>query len=286
MSAENANQNNAADAYVTENTLFAEPVYHIGSLPLTNSMINSWIVVLFLVAVSFVVRKRMKFIPRGFQNFIEIVVEYIYGIIYSVTNDKKVSYKYLPLIFCLFVFIISNNWLGLLPGVGSIGQIADMHGKHVFIPYLRGGTADINATLGLAMFGVLATHVFGVISLGAWSYLNKFIKIKTVMDIPAKLKHGAMTLIESPIDIFIGLVELLGEITKMASLSLRLFGNIYAGEVLLASIAGMVALFAPIPFMFLELFVGYVQALVFSSLIMSYLAVAVESHDHPEGAHH
>ena len=270
------------DEVKTEHTLYAEPIFHVGGFTITNSLINSWMAVFILVVVSFALRKQLKAVPGYFQNFIELVFEYIQDLVHSVTNNKETTSRFLPLIFCFFVYIIVNNWLGLLPGVGSIGQIVEMHGEKLFIPFLRGGTADINTTLALALIGVIATHVFGIRSNGAWSYFNRFINFKALIAIPMKIKNGLGVLIEKPIEIFIGLIESVGELTKLVSLSLRLFGNVYAGEVLLASVAGLVAFIVPIPFMFLEVFVGYVQSLVFASLILSFLVMAVESHDHEE----
>ena len=122
----------------------------------------------------------------------------------------------------------------MLPGVGSIGQVVAENGEKVFVPYFRGGTADLNTTLALAIFGVVASHIFGVMALGGWHYLNKFINIKALLEIPKKFFKDPTILIVNPIKVFVGVIEIVGEAAKVASLSLRLFGNIFAGEVLLA----------------------------------------------------
>lgn len=263
-----------------EHTLFAEPVTHLGPLPVTNSMINSWVAVIVIVLIAVAVKRKLKEVPTGIQNALEIVVEGFLGIFDSVTNSRKNSVKFFPLIFSFFVFILINNWLGLLPGIGSIGKVVSEDGARTFIPFFRGGTADLNTTLALALIGVVASHAFGVVAIGGWNYFNKFINIKAFLEIPGKFKKEPTVAILNPIKAFVGLIEITGEIAKVASLSFRLFGNIYAGEVLLASMAAILAFGLPIPFMFLEIVVGLIQALIFSILILAYLTMATSHEEH------
>ncbi|MDO8592958.1 MAG: F0F1 ATP synthase subunit A [bacterium] len=263
---------------IIEHTLFAEPIYQIGSFNITNSLINSWLVVFVIIIFGLLLRNKIKLIPRGLQNFFETIIEALLGLADSVTGSREKSYKFFPLIFSFFIFILLNNWLGLLPGIGSIGQIVVEHGERIFVPWFRGGTADINTTIALAVFGVIASHVFGVIAIGVWSYFNKFVNIKSFLEIPKKIKANPAVILANPINAFIGIIEIVAEISKVASLSFRLFGNIFAGEVLLASIAALFAFGAPIPFIFLEILVGLIQALVFSILILSYMTMATAAH--------
>lgn len=263
-----------------EHTLYAESVFNIGSFNVTNSLINSWLVVLIIAAIAFSLRKKIKIVPKGLQNAFEAVIEAFLGIFDSVTGSRSRSLKFFPLVFSFFIFILLNNWMGLLPGIGSIGQIVSEHGHNVFVPYFRGGTADLNTTLALAIIGVVASHIIGVMAIGAWNYFNKFVNIKAFLEIPRKIRKDPTIIIVNPIKAFVGLIEIVGEIAKVASLSFRLFGNIFAGEVLLASMAAILAFGLPIPFMFLEIIVGLIQALIFAMLILAYLTMSTTAEEH------
>lgn len=263
-----------------ENTIYAEPVFHLGQFSVTNSIINTWFAVFIIIVVGLVVRSRISMVPRGIQNVFESIIEAFLGIFDTVTGSRQKSLKFFPLIFAFFIFILINNWLGLLPGIGSIGQVAEEHGEKVFIPFFRGGTADINTTLALAIIGVVISHIFGVIALGAWKHLNKFLNFNALLEIPRKIKEDWTVVIVNPIKACVGLIEIIGELAKVASLSFRLFGNIFAGEVLLASMSAILAFGLPIPFMFLEVIVGLIQALIFAILILAYLSMNTAEEEH------
>jgi F-type H+-transporting ATPase subunit a len=273
-------QSESSTEITREHTLFAEPIYHIGSLKITNSLLNSWLVVFIIIIITLSIKKRVKLVPRGIQNVFEMIVEGFLGIFDSVTGSREKSLKFFPFVFSFFILILLNNWMGLLPGIGSIGQVVSEHGEKIFIPYFRGGTADLNTTLALAAIGVVASHIFGVMAVGGWHYLNKFINIKAVLEIPKKVIKDPTILIVNPIKIFVGVIEIIGELAKVASLSFRLFGNIFAGEVLLASMSAILAFGLPIPFMFLEVIVGLVQALIFAMLILAYLTMNTTAEEH------
>lgn len=170
--------------------------------------------------------------------------------------------------------------------LGGFGLIeTGEHGK-VFIPFLRGGTADINTTLALAVMSVIGANLFGVFSIGAWKTLNKYVNLKALGGIFTHIRKDPTVVIVAPITFFVGLIEIAGEFAKVASLSFRLFGNILAGEVLLASIAALAPYAAPIPFLFLEILVGVIQALIFSILTVVYFTIAASDHDeHHEESH-
>jgi F-type H+-transporting ATPase subunit a len=265
---------------VHEHTLFAEQIFHVGDFPITNSLFNSWLVVLIVLAVSLFLKSKISAIPKGFQNAMEMIIEWFLGVFDSVTGSREKSLKFFPLVFSFFIIILLSNWMGLLPGVGSVGQVISEHGEKIFIPYFRGGTADLNTTLALAIIGVVASHIFGIAAVGIWNYFNKFINIKAFLEIPKKVIKDPAVLIVNPIKAFVGLVEIVGEIAKVASLSFRLFGNIFAGEVLLASMAAILAFGLPIPFMFLEIVVGLIQALIFAMLILAYLTMSTSAEEH------
>jgi len=263
-----------------EVTLFAEPVFNVGGFNVTNSLINSWAVVIILVILAVVIGKSIKRIPRGIQNAFEIVIEGAMNMADSVTGDREKTKKIFPFVFIVFIFILLNNWLGLLPGIGSIGFIESGHGESLFVPFFRGGTADLNTTLALALFAVIGANIFGIFMIGAWKHFNKFINLKVLAEIPMKIRKEPTVILVNPIKFFVGLIEIIGEVAKIASLSFRLFGNIFAGEVLLSSIAVIFAFVVPIPFMFLEVLVGFIQALIFGMLMLVYFTIASTAEEH------
>ncbi len=267
-------------AIVHDTTMFAEPIFNIGNFHVTNSLLNSWLVVFLIVIFSLAIRLNLRTVPRGIQNAFETVIDGFLGIFDSVTGSRERSLMFFPFVFTFFVFILLNNWLGLLPGIGSVGKVVAENGNNVFVPYFRGGMADLNATLSLAIIGVVVSHIIGVTTVGAWHHFNKFINIKAILEIPEKIRGDLTVLIVNPIKIFVGFIEIIGEIAKVMSLSFRLFGNIFAGEVLLASMSAILAFGLPVPFMFLEVLVGLIQALIFAMLILAYLTINTTKEEH------
>ncbi len=255
-----------------EISLYAEPVFYVGNFPVTNSLITSWVAVVLIIVLSLAIRLKLKKVPGTFQSMIEKIVEEALKMMDLVTNDRQKSEKIFPVVFSIFVFILINNWLGLVPGIGSIS----FNGHHIF----RGGTADLNTTLALGIFSVLAANIFGIVVTGFWTHFNKFINLRALAEIPGKIVKEPTIILVNPITFFVGLIEIVGEIAKVASLSFRLFGNVFAGEVLLGSIAVMAAYFVPLPFMFLELVVGIIQALIFAVLTLVYFTIASMGHEH------
>lgn len=277
----NAGLNTGGHAEIKhESTIYAEPIFHIGSFPVTNSLFNSWIAVALIVIFAVILKSKIRLIPKGIQNVFEAVIDMLLNLFDSITGSHEKSVKYFPFVFSLFVFILVTNWISLFPGAGAIGQVVSEHGEKVFIPYLRGGTADLNATLSLAIIGVVASHVMSVITIGAWKYINKFVNIQALIEIPRKVMKDPSVLFINPIKVLVGLLEIISEIAKIASLSFRLFGNIFAGEVLLASISATLAFGLPLPFMFLEVMVGAIQALIFSVLVLAYLSMMTTAEEH------
>jgi len=272
-------QKEAQTEVAHEPTVYAEPIIQIGGLTITNSIFSSLLVTITLVVAFILVRTKIKQIPKGLQNFFEMILEFGLNFTDSITRDRKMSEKLLPVVLAFFLFILLNNWFGLLPVIGTVGFHAMHDGHMAFIPIFRGGTADLNMTLALALFAVVFSHMLGVFTIGAWKHINKFINFETLMEIPKKFKHDKNVAFINPVKFFVGFMEIIGEIAKVMSLSLRLFGNIFAGEVLLASMAAIFAFILPIPFFFLEVLVGMVQAAVFSILTLVFLSMSVsESH--------
>lgn len=244
-----------------EISLAAEKIGHIGSFSVTNSLLTSWIAILVLAVLSLVATKNLQLIPHGIQNVFETIIDFLMGTVDSVIGNIEETRKYFPFLATIFLFIITNNWLGLVPGVGTIG----IHEEDKFIPLLRGGNADLNATLGLAIIAVVMVQVFGIKKLGFKTYAGKFFNFT------------------NPIMFFVGILEIISEFSKIISFSFRLFGNIFAGEVLLTIIAMLLPFLGPLPFYALELFVGFIQALVFTMLTLVFIKAAIS--DHTEEAH-
>ena len=242
-------------------SLAAEPIAHIGSFPITNTLLTSWIAIGILIVFSLVLRRNIRAVPQGVQNVTEAVFEGAFGLMDSVTGDRKLSERFFPLVMTIFLFIMTANWLGLFPGFGTVG-IKEVHeGKEIIVPFLRTTNSDLNVTFALAAISVLTTQVFGILIVGGRKYANRFFNFK------------------NPNFTFVGFLELFSEIAKMVSFSFRLFGNVFAGEVLLVVIASLIPYVIPLPFMFLELFVGFIQAFVFAILTLGFLKIAtVESH--------
>ena len=243
-----------------------EIVTHIFGVPVTNTLIASLMTTVVLVVIVYFATRKVNEVPKGLQNLFEMIIESLFKMIDDVTGDRKQTYQFFPLVATIFIFIIVSNWLGLLPGFGSIGfneTVSGMHGEEhtVFVSFFRSANSDLNTTLALAMISVLATQIFGILALGVFKYGKKFINFS------------------SPISFFVGLLELVGELAKMISFSFRLFGNVFAGEVLLVVIMTLAPFIAPIPFFGLELFVGFIQALVFAMLTLVFLKVAVTAHE-------
>jgi len=255
----------------------AETLFHIGPLPVTNSVLTGWIVMGGIVGISTALSKRKSAVPTGLQNAAEAFIEGMLSFMDQVTHDRVRSRRFLPVVGALFPFILLSNWFGLLPGVGTIGL---EHGDHL-VPFFRPATSDLNATLAMGVGAVVLSHVFGIMTLGFFKHWNKFIQLGglwNALKAFAKKSPGeaAIGLFTAIIELGVGFIELASEAAKMVSLSLRLFGNVFAGEVLLHVLSSLVSYAMPVPFMFLEIIVGVVQALVFSMLTLVYLTLATE----------
>lgn len=244
-------------------TLAPEVVFHIGSIGITNTMINAWIAILIFLVLGIFVKRSVKLRPGKLQNTCEFFLESILGYFDQVTGDRKKTIRFLPIVGSIFFFILLSNWLGLLPGTGSI--------KWGHTMLLRPANTDLNLTLSMALVSVIASHLFAFASIGVFSHLGKFIQIKNVV---TSIKKGPIAILTAVIEFAVGLIEIVSEIAKVISLSLRLFGNIFAGEVLISVISALVGILVPTPFMLLELLVGLIQAGVFAMLTVVYLTVA------------
>jgi F-type H+-transporting ATPase subunit a len=260
----------------------AEKLFDLGALPVTNSLVNGWIAVLACVALALALRSCRSPVPRGLQNVAERILEFLLDFMDQVTHSRAKSLKFLPICGTLFLFILFSNWLGLLPGVGSIGIWETVHGERELVPILRAATSDLNTTLAIGISAVLVSHIVGVAAIGFFKYWGKFIQIAGVWRAllgfgRKRIGTAAMDLFTALIEMMVGVIELVSEVAKMVSLSLRLFGNVFAGEVLLWVFFRLAGYVVPIPFIFMELIVGVIQAMIFSTLTLVYLTVATEA---------
>ncbi len=262
-----------------ETTLFAEPIFHVGSFTITNALVSSWFAVLVIIILSLILRKKLREVPKGLQNFFEVIVEGALDLCDQVTNNRALSMKVFPIAISVFFFILINNWLGLIP-IGGLGLLEKSKEGLAFVPFLRSGTADVNTTIALAVMAVIGANIFGIFSIGIWKLFNKYVNLKALGQIFTNIKKDKTVIIVAPITFFVGLLELIGEFAKVASLSFRLFGNVFAGEVLLASMAAILAYVLPVPFLFMEILVGLIQALIFSMLLVVYFTISATDHDH------
>lgn len=244
----------------TQVALAAEKIFQIGPVPITNSILTTWIVTFILLVFAFFATRKTKAVPESLQNIAEGAIEAFQGLVSSIAGEK--TKVFLPIVATFFFFILFGNYLGLLPGIGSIGFYEIDHGKRIFVPIFRAINSDLNTTLALALVSLFATHFLAIKYLGLGGYLGKFFSL-------------------NPIFLFVGLMEIISEITKILSLSFRLFGNIFAGEVLLTTASTrLFAFIIPIPFYFLEFLVGFVQALIFAMLTLVFMVILTQESEH------
>jgi len=221
------------------------------NIPITNSLFTSWLVMATLICISLAIRLKVNIIPSYLQSVFEVIIDFMYDTALQLAGEKKAK-VFFPFVATFFFFILFSNLLGLLPGFATI--------TFKGVPFLRSMNSDLNMTLGLALFSAFITHVFALRYLGLVGYLKKWFTL-------------------NPIFLFVGLLELVGEVTKIVSLSFRLFGNIFAGEVVLSTVSSIFAFIVPLPFYFLEIIVGFVQAAVFMMLTLVFMVILSEKHE-------
>ncbi len=237
----------------------AEPIFSIGEFHVTNSLLSAFIVLFLTLLIGLYYYKQINSEKKGKGFYlIHFVVSSVYKLFDSVLGDKAPGF--FAILGAFFFFILFHNWFGLVPGVGSVllKMVEDHH--EVAVPILRGGTADLNTTIMLGLVSFFLIQYNGFKYLGILGYLKKFFNFK------------------DPISFFAGILELIGEFSKIISFAFRLFGNIFAGEVLLAVIAFLIPVLATFPFLVLEVFVGMIQALVFSMLTAVFISTAIAKH--------
>lgn len=267
----------------------AEKLWSIGGFTITNALFTALIVDIIVVGLAFFAARNMQIVPRGLQNVMEVILETLYNLFKNIS--PKFIDKAWPLVATIFLYVLISNYSGLIP-TGGLGlckpaeehsaQLAMVDGAIKFapaaaeanpyttcpegnklVPFIRPPSTDLNFTLAIGMLSFVFFQYWGFRTLGI-GYLSKFFNLKGIMS-------------------FVGIIEFVSEIMKPIALALRLFGNIFAGEVLIAVLIFLVPLIVPMPIYAFELFVGFIQALVFALLTMAFLSIATTSH---EGEHH
>ena len=235
----------------------------------TNTLFSAWIVSLLLIGLFYAATRRMDVVPRGLQNFVEAAMEALYNFVQGVAGAENAR-RFFPIIATIFLFVLTNAWVGLLPIYPSLGFLDD-HGemtRHL----LRPAGTDLNMPLALAIISFLFVEFWGLKLLGP-RYLSKFLPTEN-------LRRG--NFLQVPIDLFVGALELLSEFIRIVSFTFRLFGNMTAGEILLLMIAYLLPFVAILPFYGLEILVGFIQALIFAGLTLVFVVVAVTPHEGEE----
>ncbi len=252
-----------------------------GGFPFTNSMLATLMVDLTLLVIFVTALRNMELVPRGLQNAVEALIEFFYGFTEDVAGKENAP-RFFPLVMTIFIFTLVANWWELVPGIESVGWITKAHGEggwakrellpgfytlvrepgeYILVPWLRTATTDLNVPLSMALVTMVYVQISGVRALGL-AYFKRFINFNSFMDF------------------MVGILEIISEFAKIISFSFRLFGNLFAGTVLLFVMPYLVPLLVPLPFFALEVFVGLIQAFVFAALALVFLSIAVISHDH------
>lgn len=245
-----------------------EKLFEIGSLAISNAMITGVFVTVIFLFFALYVKRSVRLQVGGFQTLVEMTVESFLNLIQSITGNRKAAEQLLPLIGALFLFIGFGNLIALIPGVTSF--------TYEGTPLFRTATNDFNMTFSIALAMIILTQIASLRSFGFFGHLGKYFKFKGIF---TGFKQGLGAGVLAIVDFLIGLLDIISEIAKVISLSLRLFGNMYAGDMLAAILLGALAIMVPAPWLAMNLLVGVLQALVFGALTAAYYTLAVEQEE-------
>lgn len=227
---------------------------HLFGLPVTNTLVTTFVVSIVLIISAYFLGKNLKLVPGKVQTAVEGIIEFPYTFVQETLDyNKKLIAWVFPLVMTIFLFVLSANWFGLLPIIGAIGF--NDHGY--FLPLFYPVNTDLNVTLALSIIALFAIEIAGIITLGALRYGGKFVTFK------------------SPLAFAVGIIELFSELARLISFSFRLFGNIFAGKILILVVFSFVPLIVPVPLLAFELFVGFIQAAIFALLTLFFIKIAV-----------
>lgn len=233
--------------------LKAEQLGSVFGFPITNSLLMAWLVMIILILGAYFFSRSLKMVPGKLQAGIEWAFEGALDYMTEVLGTRALAERFFPLIASIFIFIAFINELEFFPGVGSIGLFH--HAE--FLPLLRASSSDLNFTLALAIIAFFTIEITGIVTLGFFKYAGKYVNLK------------------SPIGFVVGLIELVSNLGRLISFSFRLFGNIFAGEVMVLVAIFFLPYVLPAPLMGFEMFIGIVQALVFAMLTLFFIKLAI-----------
>lgn len=242
--------------------LKAEHIGNLFGLPLTNSLFMTWTVMGVLLFFGFFVRNRIALIPGKLQTAVEWLFQSVLDYMSETLENEKLARTFFPLVMTIFLFLLVANEMAFVPGVGSFG----LHEGAELVPLFRAPSADLNFTLALAFISFFTIEITGATILGFYKYTKKYVNFS------------------SPINFVVGLIELLSNVGRLISFSFRLFGNIFAGEVMILVAGYFLAYLLPVPLMAFEVFVGFIQAVVFSMLTLFFIKLSVME-PHGDEAH-
>jgi F-type H+-transporting ATPase subunit a len=236
------------------------PGIAVFDVSIPSTLFTGWIVMAVIIVVAFFLSRSIQLVPKSGQNALEYAYEGLANFATSLGGPR--ARRYVPIFVTFFLYILLSNWSGLLPGVGRTEQ-------------LRAPTSDVNMTIGLALVSFFLFHIEGVRALGVGGYLGKFFNFSGFKD---GIAAGVIAL-------FVGILEFFLEFIKPVTLSMRLFGNIYAGEIALGVITGLTIAVIPVAMVSLEFLLNFMQALIFSVLTLMFTIIATEGHEEHEEAH-
>lgn len=234
-------------------SLAPEILFYIYNFPITNSLLWLFVLSFILIVVSFILSRNLKIIPGKIQNLIEMLIGGAYDFTKSIIGEGKKADRVFPLVATMFFFVLIANLLVYIPGQAAINLVKE---NGDLVPIFRAIVADYGFVFMMTIVSILTVQIVAIIVSGPFTYLGRFINFK------------------SPMKFFLGIIELVGELAKIISLSFRLFGNIFAGEVLGAVVLFLFPFFMPLPFLFLGLLTAVVQAFVFAVLTLVFISMA------------
>ncbi|MBU0721999.1 F0F1 ATP synthase subunit A [Patescibacteria group bacterium] len=235
-------------------SLAPDILFNIGSMPITNTLFWSFFVSLFLIVITLIINRSLKSVPGTLQNIVEILIEGSYLFVQTITGSNKKTKYLFPLVFTMFIFIAIANIFVFIPGQSAI-TLDNGEGS---VPLFRAVMSDYGMVFILTIISIIAMQVAAIATNGPFKYIGKFLNFK------------------GPLEFFLGLMDFIGELAKILSLSFRLFGNIFAGETLTAVLLFLLPFIAPLPFMFLGILTAIVQAFVFATLTLVFVTMASE----------
>jgi F-type H+-transporting ATPase subunit a len=240
-------------------------------VPLTNTLMTVWLTMAILMVIAVLVKSRLSLVPGKLQSLLEMLIMAVYDYMVDVLESKSLAKRFFPLVMTIFLFILFMNWVGLLPGVDSIGlyKEAESHGEVVekLIPFFHPPATDLNITIAFALIAFISIELAGVTLLGFYKYGGKFINLSMLRSFTR----------DNVIGFFLGLIELISEMARLISFSFRLFGNIFAGKTLLLVVMFLTTPYIlPVPLIAYELFVGFIQAFIFAILTLFFIKLAIE----------